>query len=541
MNKHVRSLSIVLMMMSLLLTSARSRPIPLEQIGDSGPPSSVVKLIFIHHSTGENWLTDGYGNLGETLGQNNYFVSDTNYGWGPDGIGDRTDIPDWLEWFRGDNTDSYFEALLSENGQHSSYTRILSDPGGENEIIMFKSCFPNSDLEGNPNDPPSADGWLSVGHAKYVYNELLDFFRTHPEKLFIVITAPPLSDPSNAANARAFNLWLVQDWLDESQYPLNNVAVFDFYNVLTGSDGHHTYQDGQEVHQVAIKDTLSYPSGDDHPSKKGSKKATAEFIPLLNYFYHRWQMDAPFPEAEISEPVEAGSPPVSAPVLSGLIDNFEGEPPAGTAGWEAYWDESTTSSLDCRVEPGAGISGDGLHLDYQISPHSWGTCGLYYDQSQDWSASQGLVFSIRSNQADRVLHIDLYVEGPEGQESYIYELDLTSAVQEEWVEAGITWDSFHRVDWEANAGSVFTKPGQISGLAFGFGTEDDELEGELWIDELGWLEGEENPMEPAQPEEEPQDEPSDEAQPARNLPCFGALVMPLGLVGYVLVRRKSWQ
>jgi len=46
------------------------------------------------------------------------------------------------------------QALFSENGRHSSYTRTLSDPGGENSIVMFKSSFPNSALEGNPNDPP---------------------------------------------------------------------------------------------------------------------------------------------------------------------------------------------------------------------------------------------------------------------------------------------------------------------------------------------------------------------------------------------------
>jgi hypothetical protein len=51
-----------------------------------------MRLIFIHHSTGENWLRDDYGELGKALSENNYFVSDTNYGWGPEGIGDRTDI-----------------------------------------------------------------------------------------------------------------------------------------------------------------------------------------------------------------------------------------------------------------------------------------------------------------------------------------------------------------------------------------------------------------------------------------------------------------
>ncbi len=40
------------------------------QTPDTSPPEQTVKLIFIHHSTGENWLTDGYGDLGRTLGEN---------------------------------------------------------------------------------------------------------------------------------------------------------------------------------------------------------------------------------------------------------------------------------------------------------------------------------------------------------------------------------------------------------------------------------------------------------------------------------------
>jgi hypothetical protein len=259
-----------------------------QEVIDPSPPISPVKLIFIHHSTGENWLTDGYGNLGKTLAENNYFVSDTNYGWGPDSIGDRTDIPDWLEWFASDQTPGYISALLEESGQNSSYTRDFEDPGGENQVIMFKSCFPNSALEGNPGDPPDAEGWLTVGHAKYVYNEILQYFSTRPDKLFIVITAPPLQDTTYADNARAFNLWLVNDWLAENNYTLPNVAVFDFYNVLTDRDAHHWFSDGEIGHVVKESNILAYPSSDDHPSRKGSQKATEEFIPLLNIFYNRW-------------------------------------------------------------------------------------------------------------------------------------------------------------------------------------------------------------------------------------------------------------
>ena len=264
---------------------------------DPSPPTSTVKLIFIHHSTGENWLRDDYGRLGLALMDNNYYVSDTNYGWGPNSIGDRTDIPDWPEWFSSAKTSTYLNALFQEYGQNSAYTRQATDPGGENEIVMFKSCFPNSNLEGNPNDPPDPKGWLTVGHAKWVYNKILDTFQAHPEKLFVIITAPPVTDPTYAANARAFNNWLMDSWLQENHYSLGNVAVFDFYNVLTDRDAHHMYNstNGRVIHTiVAGHNTSYYPSGggDDHPNKAGSRKATKEFLPLLNIFYHRWQVGA---------------------------------------------------------------------------------------------------------------------------------------------------------------------------------------------------------------------------------------------------------
>ena len=78
--------------MLILLTTLFLPQASLAQADNPAPPAQPVKLIFIHHSTGENWLTDGYGDLGRTLAENNYFVSDTNYGWGPDSIGDRTEL-----------------------------------------------------------------------------------------------------------------------------------------------------------------------------------------------------------------------------------------------------------------------------------------------------------------------------------------------------------------------------------------------------------------------------------------------------------------
>ncbi len=280
---------------------------------DPVPPAEPVKLIFIHHSTGGNWLADPSndnpsGGLGIALRDAGYFVSATNYGWGPDDIGSRTDIPNWPEWFTGSNSAAILNALYSENGQnfggHGYWSRLSTEPDGENEIIMFKSCFPNSDLYGSPDDPPAADvsDAFTVANAKAVYMRLLTFFQSSPDKLFIAITAPPLlvgdTDPHRSANARAFNDWLVFDWLDG--YPLNNVAVFDYFNVLTARENHHRWIDGAVSHEVrTLSNTSAYPTGDSHPNSDGHRKATAEFVPLLNHYYQLWKTGDTQPDTDI--------------------------------------------------------------------------------------------------------------------------------------------------------------------------------------------------------------------------------------------------
>jgi hypothetical protein len=199
------------------------------------------------------------------------------------------------------------------------YARLADpDPERENEIVVFKSCFPNSQLSGNPDDPATTDPnplrgadasseYMTVANAKGIYNDLLVYFAAHPEKLFVVVTAPPLvageTTPEAAANARALSHWLVNDWL--SGYAQKNVAVFDFYNVLTTNGGtpatndlaketgnHHRWWAGavQHKHDVAA-DVSAYATSatDSHPTAAGGKKATGEFVTLLNFYYNQWK------------------------------------------------------------------------------------------------------------------------------------------------------------------------------------------------------------------------------------------------------------
>jgi len=543
----------IIIISAVLISLAASPPF---QGLDPEPPDEVGKLIFIHHSCGENWLADGYGNLGRELGKNNYFVSDTNYGWGPDYIGDRTDIPNWIEWFRSSQTPVYMDALFTESGQLSGFTRTLSDPGGENQIVMFKSCFPNSELAGSPNDPPGTYEELSVGGAKYVYNEILKYFATRPDKLFIVITAPPVSDPTYSENARAFNNWLVNDWLDENGYTRNNVAVFDFYNVLTDANAHHRYANGKIEHITGRQDTLAYPTGDDHPSEKGSRKATEEFIPLMNIYYNIWKEDAPIMPPESSSVLDSTDqaddqaetqPQPASPggqaAISGLIDDFETDNPPGTNGWEPFWDEATSTSMHCASEPEMANSGSrSLLLDFEVSPNAWATCALFYENSQDFSAGEGLTFFMHGNEPGLLFDVNIYAGSPEARETYLYTIESPPESVQGWVPFSLNWSDFHRADWEENAGQPFEKPDAVTGIAFGMNTFPDAPNtGTIRIDDLSLLE----PAVLEQPEQSPgqaesAQEPMDD-EPSRrfSLPCGSALALPSFLVFVCFGLRKQ--
>lgn len=246
-----------------------------EQIGDApiteddlAANDETLNLIFIHHSVGENWLNAG---LNQMLNDSNIHVADTYYGWRE--MGDRTDTADWPDWFN----DDVMPSVYSELGNMTGYNTI-APADGENTIIMFKSCFPNSDV-GN-----------SIEDEKKIYLSLLDYFEKHQDKMFVLITPPPMQSISHPEKTRELVNWLVSENGWRSGYEGNNLFVFDFYNVLTAKDNHHMLVDGKEAHIVeSSSNTLYYDSwGDDHPSDAGSQKAAEEFVPLLLYWYQEF-------------------------------------------------------------------------------------------------------------------------------------------------------------------------------------------------------------------------------------------------------------
>lgn len=117
------------------------------------------------------------------------------------------------------------------------------------------------------------------------------------------MVAPPTVSEDTPDGRKLAN-WLVHHWLQDAGYTTGNVMVFDLYNVLTSkpanaasdvglaSGNHHRLWNGAVQHKADDgRDRLAYPTSadDSHPNAAGLKKATAEFVPLLNAAYNAWR------------------------------------------------------------------------------------------------------------------------------------------------------------------------------------------------------------------------------------------------------------
>lgn len=242
-------------------------------------------LLFIHHSVGSNWLSSSNGALRDALEDpvlNSYTfeVHDATYG---DTIGDDTDVCDWLPKFQNQlNLVFYFDY---------SPDHYYTDPNEYNKIVMFKSCYPASDIDAlgaPPGDPTSST--KTIWNYKAAYAACAKIFSKHPKILFIVVTAPPRNRlASQYTNTRGlyacmFNEWLAGEFVDEYRLKtgLNNVAVFDWFTNLLAEPK------SDPVHPGALKEIYANGS-DSHPNMAANVDATTLFIPFVNEAVQSWR------------------------------------------------------------------------------------------------------------------------------------------------------------------------------------------------------------------------------------------------------------
>lgn len=255
-------------------------------------PEKKLNLLFIHHSCGATLMAEqgektgeyclwpthpNGGGLRKLLQQSNYNVHQATYG---SKIGQETDINHWHAKFR-----DQIDIILKTDHQNNLYK-----DDSVNQIIVFKSCYPNNKIKADgtsPGNPDSPD--RTLWNCKAAYNSLLPFFREHPGTLFVAMTAPPIVKPwmnrykekllnligkgpeQMGKRARVFNNWLTNiatGWLKD--YDLKNVVVFDLYDILTGEgDSNWTKYATRE-------------GKNSHPNAEGNTKAAARFSGFIN-------------------------------------------------------------------------------------------------------------------------------------------------------------------------------------------------------------------------------------------------------------------
>ena len=233
-------------------TSPTNTPTP-------GGMHNLTNLFFLHHSVGDGLVVEG--NMRDVINAYNSAHS-TNYmfwdhGYNSDGLrnpdGKMTEtnynIPD-------DNTDPeglWYLWTSSEADAQTARNKIMEN----HQVIAFKSCFPASAI-------PDKE---TLNQYKTWYLDMRDFFDQHPEKLFVVMSTPPLrevdTNATEAANARAFANWLKSDeYL--SDHP--NVVCFDLFDYLAGEDNF-------------LKD--EYETEDSHPNTLANKTVGLAFAQFL--------------------------------------------------------------------------------------------------------------------------------------------------------------------------------------------------------------------------------------------------------------------
>lgn len=219
------------------------------------------RLIFLHHSVGQIWLTEG--ELKAALTARGISVHDATYG---DEIGQETDVCHWLPKFQND-----FDKIL----KFDRHPNIYYSGGAENDIVMFKSCFPNSNIvgEGEGTGDPT-DKTRTTANYRAVFENLVETFKKYPQKKFIYVTAPPLvpaeTKPDMADRARKFNNWLILEFLPQVKEAgeLENFYVFDLFNVWADGDNY-------------LKKEFRRREDDSHPNAAAGKAATKAFMRFL--------------------------------------------------------------------------------------------------------------------------------------------------------------------------------------------------------------------------------------------------------------------
>jgi hypothetical protein len=230
------------------------------------------KIIFLHHSTGKIvWL-------GST---NKYIYKLTKKG----------DVQKFFKIYNQKNKTNYYIYELAfpklvpygwNNYPYDYYNIWVKNSGGntylgeptlemltkEYDIIIFKHCYPVSNILQDTGAPEINSDTKRLENYKLQYNALKQKMHEFPENKFIIWT-PAVNTRSRMSEAEAkktnqFYKWMIEEWNEIG----DNIYIWDFYKFET--DGGLFFED---------KNALS--PGNSHPNREFAAKVAPLFCEFI--------------------------------------------------------------------------------------------------------------------------------------------------------------------------------------------------------------------------------------------------------------------
>jgi hypothetical protein len=424
-----------------------------------------VRIIFMHHSTGENLIWQG--GMREAFTELGYEFWD--HGYNSDGLVDPDGRHTSINWnVPGDNTDPDGWYAIFNQPFTTPPTNTLSHML-EYDVIIFKSCFPASHITDNEMFEDYKRYFLAIRSAMDQY----------PNKLFIPFTTPPLvpnsTDPESAARARAWAQHLTSaGYL--GGYP--NIRVFDFFTLLADDVGY-------------LRAEYRPDQWDSHPNELANRAVGPLFVAFVDQAIQNFipgQAHSQTPQrssvnGDLDSQPEASEDTASQPEKvkphidespTTTIDDFEGD--EFHERWWHYADEETTSFSCTRVQPGFDSS-HALQLNFDLGTGVYAGCGREITLAQNWDEAVGISFVWQANAPGLILSVVLMVEDtPFETRVHIPGTD--------WSQVTLRWTDFRKADW-ANEGGVETfDPVRVTSLSFGVGDWAQAQAGTILIDSL---------------------------------------------------------
>jgi hypothetical protein len=221
------------------------------------------KIIFLHHSTGNviysdghvaDWFTDYNSTHGTSYSVNDRYYPTTPYPW------NNYPYDYWNLWING--------ACSNDNANIHCLDRLAADY----QVVIFKNCFPVSDVLGDTGSPDIRSSRKSLENYTLQYSAVRDKLLEFPDTLFIFWTGAPrhrlATNGDNAARARQFAQWVKNDMLAGKSY--SNIRVFDYFNLTAGADNFLRYEYEN-----------SHTNSDSHPNTQAAQDVGPVFAQFI--------------------------------------------------------------------------------------------------------------------------------------------------------------------------------------------------------------------------------------------------------------------